>query len=287
MILVSGATGTVGAALLPLLANRDVPVRALSHSPASRERIEALGVEAVDGDFDQPDSIEQAMEGCDHVFLLSPPHPEQVRREQGAIDAAVRAGLRHVVALSVTGASPGSPVAFARWHAAIDDHLMASGARWTVLRPSGFMQAHLMPVGSVRAEGRWYGMTGDGATAYVDVDDVAAVAATVLTTAGHEGAVYELTGPRAITMPEAAAELAQVIGRPVAYVEVPAEQFQANLAAAGLPDWLAGAVVALYRTTREGHAATVTNYVEQITGQAPRTYRQVAEAHRDDFADPL
>lgn len=287
MILLTGATGTIGSALLPLLANRDAPVRALSHSPASRERLEALGVEAVDGDFDQPDSIERAMEGCDHVFLLSPPHPDQVRREEAVIDAAVRGGVGHVVALSVMGANRSSPAAFARWHAEIDDHLMASGTRWTILRPSGFMQTHLLPVDSVRTEGRWYGMTGDGATAYIDGDAVAAVAATVLTTPGHEGAVYELTGPRAITMPEAAAELAQVIGRPVAYVDVPAEQFQANLAGAGLPDWLAGSVAALYRTIREGHATTVTNYVEQITGQSPRTYRQMAEARRDDFTDPI
>ncbi len=287
MILVTGATGTIGSALLPLLVNRDVPVRALSHSPASRERLEALGVEAVDGDFDQPDSIEAAMAGCDHVFLLSPPHPDQVRREEAVIDAAVRGGVGHVVALSVMGANRRSPAAFARWHAEIDDHLMASGTRWTILRPSGFMQTHLLPVDSVRTEGLWYGMTGDGATAYIDGDAVAAVAATVLTTPGHEGAVYELTGPRAITMPEAAAELAQVIGRPVAYVDVPAEQFQANLAGAGLPDWLAGSVAALYRTIREGHATTVTNYVEQITGQSPRTYRQMAEARRDDFTDPI
>ncbi len=284
MILVTGPTGTVGSALLPLLVDAGVAVRVLAHSPASRERLEALGVEVVDGDLDQPTSIERAMEGCDRAFLLSPPHPDQVTREQAAIDAAGRAGVAHVVALSVMGASRSSPVAFARWHGEIDDHLMASGLSWTILRTSGFMQAHLLPVATVAAEGAWYGMTGDGTSAYVDIDDIASVAAAVLTTAGHEGRVYELTGPASLTLPEAARVLADVLGRPVRYVDVPAEQFQDNLIGAGLAGWLADAVVALYRTTRNGHAATVTNTVEQITGRLARSYRQVAEAHRSEFS---
>ncbi len=283
MILITGPTGTVGRTLLPHLADQGVAVRALAHSPVSRERLEALGVEVVDGDLDQPETIEAAMQGCDHAFLLSPPHPDQVAREQAAVDAAGRAGVDHVVALSVMGASRSSPTAFARWHAEIDDHLMASGLSWTVLRTSGFMQAHLLPVATVATEGTWYGMTGDGTSAYADISDIAAVATTVLTTPGHAGKVYELTGPASLTLPEAARVLADVLGRPVRYVDLPAEQFRANLTDAGLPDWLADAVVALYQTTRNGHAATVTNTVEQVTGRPARDYRQVAEAHRDDF----
>lgn len=283
MILVTGPTGTVGRALLPHLLDHDVAVRALAHSPASRERLEAIGVEVADGDLDQPDTVEAAMQGCDHAFVVSPPHPDQVAREQAVVDAAGRAGVDHVVALSVMGASGSSPTAFARWHAEIDDHLMASGLSWTVLRTSGFMQAHLLPVGTVAADGTWYGMTGDGTSAYVDIDDIASVATAVLTTPGHAGHIYELTGPASLTLPDAARVLAEVLGRPVRYVDLPAEQFRANLTGAGLPDWLADAVVALYQTIRNGHAATVTNTVEQLTGRTARSYRQMAEAHRDDF----
>lgn len=259
-------------------------MRALAHSPASRDRLEALGVEAVDGDLDQPDALSGAMEGCDRAFLLSPAHPHQLAREQGAIDAARRAGVGHVVALSVMGASRSAPISFARGHAEIDEHLMASGSAWTVLRPSGFMQTHLLPVATVGGDGSWYGMTGDGACAYVDAGDVASVAASVLTTPDHAGAVLELTGPAALTQPEAAGVLGEVLGHPVTYLDVPAEQFRDNLMGAGLPRWIADDLVALYRTIRDGHAATVTNTVEQVTGRPARGYRQVAEAHRDDFA---
>ena len=283
MIFLTGATGTVGSSLLARLAEQGVSTRALAHSPAGREVIERSGVEAVDGDFDRPDTLEPAMAGCDHLFLLSPPHPDQPTREKAAIDAAKRAGVSHVVALSVMGADPASPVAFGRWHADIDEHLVGSGLGYTILRPAAFMQVHLLPVDTIRSEGRWYGMTGDGAAGYIDVDDVVAVAAEMLTGPGRAAATYELTGPAAISMPEAAAALSEVIGRSVDYVDVPSDQFRANLAGAGLPDWVADALVALYHVVRAGHAATVTNAVQELLGRSARSYRQFAEAHKDVF----
>ncbi len=283
MILVTDATGDVGSALLPALSRTGAAVRALAHSPASRGSVERHGVEAVDGDFDRPETLEAAMAGCDHVFLLSPVRPDQPGREKAAVDAAKRAGVRHVVALSATGSDHSSSMPFSRWHAEIDDHLVASGLDYTILRPSGLMQLHLLPVETAKAQGRWYGMTGDGAHGYIDAGDVAAAAAAVLTSAGHTGRTYELTGPEAMTMPQASAQLSEAIGREVVYVDVPADQFRASLVAAGLPDWLTDAIVALYTTIREGHAATVSNSVEELTGHPARSYRQVVEDHKDAF----
>lgn len=284
MIIVTGGTGMVGSHLLPMLVQRGCSLRAVAHSPASRAMIEGQGVEAVDGDFDQPEELEQVMEGCDHLFLLSPPHPGQVEREKAAIDAAARAGVGHVVALSVMGANHSSRSTFGRWHAEIDDHLIASGLDYTILRAAGFMHVHLLPLPTVKAQGRWYGMTGDGAHGYIDAHDLAAVAAQVLTTPGHGQHTYELTGPEAIAMPQAATQLARVIGREVAYVEVSADQHRTDLIGAGLPDWLADSLVALYQDIREGHMATITNFVEQVTGRPARAYRDVAEANTAAFA---
>ena len=284
MIIVMDGTGAVGSHLLSMLVQHGSSLRAVSHSPAGKATIEGQGVEAVDGDFDQPDQLERVMEGCDHLFLLSPPHPDQAEREKAAIDAAGRAGVSHVVALSVMGADHASRSLFGRWHAEIDDHLIASGLDYTILRPAGFMHVHLLPVHTVRAGGSWYGMTGDGAHGYIDAHDVAAVAAQVITTPGHGQHTYELTGPRAIAMPQAASLLAGVIGRDVAYVEVPADQYRADLVRAGLPDWLAESIVALYQSIREGHLATVTNYVEQLTGRPAQTYRDFVEANKAAFA---
>jgi uncharacterized protein YbjT (DUF2867 family) len=284
MILVTGATGPIGSALLPRLVQLGAPVRALAHSDRGRAQIERQGAEAVEGHFDRPETLEAAMRGCDHVFLLSPPSTQQAERELRAIDLAGRAGVEHVVALSAQGASHESPMAFARWHAAIDEHLAASGLGFTILRPAGLMQAHLLPVATVTASGTWYGMTGDGATGYVDAEDVAAVAGHVLTQPGHEGATYELTGPAAISLPQAAAVLSQVLGRQIRYVDLPRDEFRAQLLEAGLPEWAADSLVGLCQTIREGHAATVTNEVELATGRPARSYQAFAEAHKAAFS---
>lgn len=283
MILVTGATGTVGSELLNQLAQRDVTVRALVHSAAGRASIEGSQAEAVEGDFDRPETLVEALAGCDHLFLLSPPHPDQPIREQAAIDAAQQAGVGHVVALSVMGADPASNVASAQWHAQIDEHLIGSGLGYTILRPAGFMQVHLWPVETVTSQRRWYGMTSDGVAGFIDAADIAAVAAEVLTSPGHEGAILELTGPAAISMPEAAATLSEVIGSRIDYVDVPAEAFRDQLSSAGMPDFVADAVTALYQTIRAGHAATVTNTVEQVIGRPARTYREFAERHKDSL----
>src|ERR1700716_1527731 len=115
MIFVIGGTGRMGSALLQRLAELDAPVRALAHSPASRAKIEGFGAEAVDGDLDELDTFEPAMKGCDRVFLLSPAEPNQPEREKAAIDAAARAGVSHVVALSFMGGSHDATVGCGSW----------------------------------------------------------------------------------------------------------------------------------------------------------------------------
>ena len=285
MLVLTGATGTVGSAVMSRLSQDGVRARALAHTPRSRAAIESSGHEAVDGDLDDAAGLVPAFEGCDRLFLLSPAHPDQVRREKAAIDAARRAGVSHVVALSVMGADAGSASAFGRWHAEIDEHLASSGMDHTILRGAGFVQTHLWPVAPVRDDGRWYGMTGDGAAAFVDAHDVAAAAAGALTVDTPPGSVVELTGPAAISMPQAAAQLSAVIGRPVTYVDVPAEDYRSSLHGAGVPDWMAEAIVGIYSQIRAGHAATVTDGVQRLSGSLARSYREFAEEHRGDFAD--
>ena len=285
MLVLTGATGTVGSALMARLSQDGVRARALAHTPGGRSAIEGRGHEAVDGDLDDAEGLVSAFEGCDRLFLLSPAHPDQARREKAAIDAARRAGVSRVVALSVMGADVGSGSAFGRWHAEVDEHLAHSGLDHTILRATGFMQTHLWPVPAVRGDGHWYGMTGDGAAAFVDAHDVAAAAAGALTADTVDRSVVELTGPAAISMPQAAAQLSETIGRPVSYVDVPAEGYRSTLGGAGVPDWMADSVVATYQQIRAGHAATVTDGVQRLSGRPARSYREFAEEHRGDFDD--
>lgn len=272
MIVVSGATGNVGRELVPMLVQRGLDVRCLAH--AGGRPLPAGGTEVVEVDLDRPGTVAPALEGADRLFLLTPPHPDQVRREVALVDAAVQTGTGHVVALSAMGADPSSPSAFARWHAEVDQHLLGSGLDATILRPAAFMQVHLSPPTAV-AEGRWYGCTGDGAHAFVDVRDVAAAAASVLGADAPVPGVHELTGPRAITMPEAAAAYGRALGREVTYVDLPPDQLAGAMAGNGVPAFLVEAVLALYAGIRAGHAATVTRGVEELAGRPPAAYEDV------------
>ena len=287
MILVTGATGHVGSELVRLLAEAGTPARALVHSLDKAAPIQRLGLATALGDFGQPDTLDAAMAGCDHLFLLSPPSPRQPEQEQNVIDAAKRAGVAHVVKQSVPGADADAGLVFGRWHAQIEQYLAQSGLAHTLLRPSYFMQNFLMSAQPVAGQGVLYGMTGEGRVGYIDTRDIAAVAAQVLTCPGHQGNSYMLTGPEALSAAEVAERLSAAVGRQVRYVDLPPDAFRQALAGVGLPGWLADALIEGNTLLAAGHGAGVTGEVAKLTGRPPRTFEQFAADHRIAFGGQL
>jgi uncharacterized protein YbjT (DUF2867 family) len=284
MILVTGATGHVGSELVRLLAAAGTPARALVHSPDKAAPIQRLGLETAVGDFEQPDTLDAAMAGCDRLFLLSPPTPRQPQQEQQVIDAAKRAGVAHVVKQSVPWADdPDTGLVFCRWHGQIEQHLEGSGLSYTLLRPSNFMQNFLMSAQPVADQGVLYGMTGEGRVAFIDTRDIAAVAAELLTSPGHQGTSYTLTGPEALTSAEVAERLSAATGHQVRYVDLPPEAFGQALAGAGLPGWLVDGLIEANTMLAAGQGATVTDEAAKVTGRPPRTFAQFAADHRVAF----
>jgi uncharacterized protein YbjT (DUF2867 family) len=283
MILVTGATGHIGSELVRLLAEQGTPARALIHTPDKAAPIQRLGLETAVGDFEQPDTLDAAMAGCDQLFLLSPPTPRQPEQEQHVIDAAKRAGVAHVVKQSVPWADPDAGLVFCRWHGQIEQHLEGSGLAYTLLRPSNFMQNFLMSAQPVAEQGVLYGMLGEGRVGFIDTRDIAAVAAQLLTNPGHQGASYTLTGPEALSAAEVAERLSAAIGRQVRYVDLPPEAFGQALAGAGLPGWLVDGVVEGNKLLAAGHGAELTDEVAKVPGRPPRTFAQFAADHRLAF----
>ncbi len=283
MILVTGATGHVGSEVVRLLAEAGTPARALIHSPDNAASIEHLGLEIALGDFDQPDTLDAAMKGCDRLFLLSPQSPRQPQWEQQVIDAATQAGVGHVVKLSVPWAAPDAALVFSRWHGQIERYLAQSSLPHTLLRPSNFMQNFLMSAQLVADQGVLYGMTGEGRVGFIDTRDIAAVAATLLTNPRHQGTSYTLTGPEALSAAEVAERLSAAIGRQVRYVDVGPDAFRQGLRDAGLPGWLVDGVVEGNTLLAAGHGAAVTDEVARLTGRPPRTFAQFAADHRLAF----
>lgn len=284
MILVCGATGGIGGEVCKLLKAAGAPFRAMARRQEQVDTFRRQGMDAVLGDFDRPETLAAAMQGCGTVFLITPPNPGQFTQETGAIDAAKRAGVGRIVKISASDGNVRTPVPWARTHALIDHHLRASGIGWTLLKPTAFMQNFLWFKKPV-AKGFLPQVTGDGSVSWVDTRDVARVAATVLTQEGHAGATYFLTGPETLDMTEAAQRLSQAIGHQVRYLNLPTFVFRAMLRLTGNSAWMAKGLVVQFADVVAGHHDIDPTFeIERLTGQPAHRFDDFIRDHRDAFA---
>lgn len=283
MIVMIGATGTVGSEVTRRLLLRDEPVRVFTRDPERAAALAAQGAEVTVGDLDRPDTVLAAVAGADAVLLSTTPGPTMVREQTAALAAAREAGVERVVRISAVGAQPGSAVNLLDWHGRLDAALQASAPSWTIVRSLWFAQNYLMQAGSIVGEGAVYGAMGSGKLAPVDVADLAAVAVAALTERGHERQTYAVTGPQAGTQQEIAEAIGAGLGRDVSYVDVPAEDLTSGLTASGLPRWLADGLVGLNVAYAGGLGDLVTDVVSSIGGVTPTTMQAFAAAHAAAF----
>ena len=220
MILVVGANGRIGTAVVQALLAKSQQVRAMVRDPQRSKITEGPNVELVVADLAKPDTWEAATKGVEKIFLLSPESDQMADLHGRFADAAKRADVRHLVRLSMLPANPDSPLAIGKWHGEADRNVANSGLPYTILRPAYFMQNLIGSARSIVSEGVFRGAMGDGKVGVIDIRDIADVAAAVLTSDGHEGRTYILTGPEAFSMGELAAKLSSVLGKEVRYVNV-------------------------------------------------------------------
>jgi uncharacterized protein YbjT (DUF2867 family) len=285
MLLITGATGHVGTALVHELVRRGAPTRVLTRDPGRTAHLPDA-VERRRGDLEEPRSLTNAFMGVDRMFLLTPGIGTAMA--QNALAAAAEAGVRHVVLLSSTNVI-GDPVpAMGRWHHERELLVKDSGVPWTILRPNGFMSNALEWIPTLAAAGYVLDATGPGRHAVIHPADIAAVAAVALTEPGHEGAEHTLTGPESSTTAEQVATLGTVLGREIATREVTtADEAVRSRFPQGAPAPLAAAVVEAWTLMRADTVGARTDTVERLTGQAPRTFRSWCREHADVFAEAL
>jgi uncharacterized protein YbjT (DUF2867 family) len=271
MILVTGATGKVGQHLITALKEKGAPFKALVRSDASAQSLAAQGVETVRGDLAAPASLTAALQGAEKLFLLSSaPRFDEI--EIPVIRAAQQTGIRNIVKLSALGVSLDSSSPLFRSHARVERFLEDSGIAFTILRPTFFNQNWVAFYSqSIKAGQPVYSNSGNARLGWVDTRDIAAVAASALTENGHDGFIYDLTGPETLSYAEVASRLGKWLGREVAYVPVPdAAAFQA-MKGMGFDPWYAYGMTTLNQSIQRGAADVVTGTVELVTGKAARS----------------
>ncbi len=281
-VLVTGATGNTGRAVLDALIEGGAPVRAMVRTEADRSRLPA-GTPVVTADFDDAASLAAALDGAGQAYLVTPSSERAEAQQRQFADLAVRAGLSHLVVLSQLGAEAQSPVRFLRYHAAVEQHVRDLGIPYTFLRPNLFFQGLLAFARSIAGEHRFYAPIGSATVSAVDVRDIAAVAAIALTEAGHEGATYTVTGPAAITHAQIAAALTSALGRDISFIDVPPEAFADSLQGI-LPPWQVQGLLEDYAHYRRGEAAAVSPAVTQVTGKPATDIQQFARDYAPAFA---
>lgn len=273
-ILLTGATGNTGQVIAEELTRRGVPFVAMARGERRRSELSARGVQVVAGDFDDPASLDRALQGVTRAYLVCTPDEGLVPRETAFIAAAKRAGVRHVVKCSAYLAGDDGPSMNLKAHGQIERTLRESGLAYTIIRPHGFMQTFtLFSWDLIQKAGVLTGPYGDGAMPLVDVRDVAAVALKALTEPGHEGKEYDVTGPQALTFDQVAEILTRVLGKRVVYLRGTDDEMEMVGKLLGVPEVPREHVQKISKLVREHGAERVHDTLAQL-GITPTTYEQ-------------
>ncbi|WP_069886727.1 NmrA family NAD(P)-binding protein [Streptomyces luteocolor] len=281
MIVVTGATGNVGRALVGRLTAAGTPVRALTRDPARARLPEGADVARLDPA--EPASLAPLFTGASGLFLHLHAVGEHGEHTAALLEAARAGGVRHVVVLSSAiiedGADETHPIHVV--HTALETAVREAGFDRTLLRPGAFAANSLQWAPQTRAGDTVRGPFAKAVTAPVHEDDIAAVAARAFLDDGHRGAVHRLTGPEAITTEEQIHAIGAALGRPLRYVDIPPQEVGPELFPHVPPQMLPAILDSFAAAV--GAEPEITTTVETVTGRPARTFQEWAHDHKDDF----
>jgi uncharacterized protein YbjT (DUF2867 family) len=266
MILVTGASGTVGKAVLTEVARSGAKHKAMYRS-ASEAAKAPPATQTVIADFAKKETLEAALQGVESVYLVCSPIPDLVQLEANMIDASVAAGVKHIVLNSALGAGDYAK-SFPSWHRKVEDKLKATEISFTILRPNSFHQnvvTYFAP--SIRTQGVFYGSMGDARVSFLDVRDIAVVAAKALAGGEYRGKTYELNGPEALSYSEVAEKISKHAGRKVQYVDIPVDAQRKAMLEQGMPAWQVDALLDLQGYYTSGKGGAVDSLLQNLLGR--------------------
>jgi NAD(P)H dehydrogenase (quinone) len=293
-IVITGASGSYGRQVTELLLQK-MPAAELTlvtRKPAALVQLAARGAQVRFGDFDKPETLVPALAGAEKMLLISTLAVGSRRQQQhrAAIEAAGKAGIKHIVYTSTVGTHPKTPSFAGADHYFTEELLRRSGMAFTFLRDAQYAEVVATMIAPMALQmGKLVMSTGDGCMAFVSKKDCVASAAAVLTSSGHEGAAYEITGPELYTFVDVAALASELGGKPVEYVAVTLEEKLAFFDAAGVPReyvegmanddgtgvWGSLEMLSYERAVREHYFSVCSHHVELLTGRPARSLREV------------
>jgi NAD(P)H dehydrogenase (quinone) len=286
-LLVTGASGKLGRGVIEhLIADRKIApadIIAVTRDPAKLGDLGARGVDARQGDLDDPASLAKAFAGADRVLVIStdtaPGSGERVRQHSAAVAAAKAAGASRVLYTSLPKPDV-SVISFAFEHLASEKAVIESGLAYTIFRNGWYAENLFMSLPQALKSGQWFTSAGDGRVAYGARDDLAAAIAAGLASDEPGNRIHTLTGPELFTTAEVASLASQILGKPITVVQLTDEQLADGLRQHGLPDPVVDVVVSIDANTRGGFLDFVTDDVEKLSGRKSQTLKSFLEANK-------
>ncbi|MFZ0510329.1 MAG: SDR family oxidoreductase [Candidatus Nitrosopolaris sp.] len=289
-ILITGATGNVGFEVVKQLSARaegNIRLRAAVRSINDAAGVMAQRIELVEMDYNKPESLNKAINGINKLFLLTPFEPNMVELSSNLISEAKKAGtIKHIVKQSVLGADAEPGIIPSRLHRQVEKIIEESCIPFTFLRPNFFMQNFINFLGNtIRNQNALYLPVGEGKVSFVDIRDIAAVAAKILVEHNrhHNGKSYNITGPEALSYGDAAEILSNELGKKITYVNISDEDARNGMKAMGMDKWFIDSMIELYDISKKGYASDVSLAVEQILGRKPTAFNQFVKENVGSF----
>ena len=287
-ILVTGATGNIGSEVVKELLSDapDVSIKAAVHSSQNVKKVKSdARVKVIQIDYNEPETLREALNGVDKLFLLTPDVPNAADLASNVVTQAKKAGIKQIVKQSVMGADLEADIGTMRLHRQVEKFIEQSGIPFTFLRPNEFMQNFVnFHSPSIKGNNAFYVPLEDAKVSLVDVRDIAAVAVkSLIDEDKHKNKTYLITGPEALSYHQLAEILSNTTGRKINYVNISDEEARAAMKEIGMSDWLINTVSELSEYFRKGKASEISPAVEEVTGNKPISFSQFAKDYADAF----
>ncbi len=286
-LLVTGASGKLGKQTVELLLKNGVAaadIIATTRDPSKISDLAAKGVDVRKADFEDTASLVAAFSGADRLALISTDAVDgtdkRLKQHLNAVEAAKAAGVKHIIYTSMPNPVPESKVTFAGDHRGTEEAIKASGLTYTILRNTWYQENLLMSLPNALKSGQWFTSAGEGRTAHIAHADCAAALAAVLASDDTSNQTYTLTGGEALTNSQIAAIATEVLGQPLAVINLTDEQLAEGMKSAGVPEHMIPFLMGFEANTREGGVDIVTGDFEKLTGKKPTPISTFFEANK-------